>query len=145
VGVNSYRIGCVVLLTCWTISLALNVATYRDGMQSGTLTGLDMLVWGWLGIGFQNGWYANLIFFVSIALFLAGRPMSPREARVALWLLLLLLANALLWRSVPRGDIGGTTPITGFGPGYYLWFAVQLSMVAMLWHRSKRIIQEQSE
>jgi hypothetical protein len=91
-------------------------AFYTGDME--TIEASFLLKIGWLGVfgGYPN-WFANPIYLIAFVL-------QEKKPKISLGLAiaaLILSFSFLLYRSFPINEAGGTSPIVGYGWGYYLW------------------------
>ena len=91
---------------------------------------LTMLAIGWLGpLDGHFSWYANIFYMLALIFF-------KREGSVPLLILSIMLAFSFLLKSkILRDEGGGTSDITAYGVGYFLWIAsiVMLCLARVLY------------
>lgn len=76
----------------------------------------ELLMMGWLGpLDGHFSWYANIFYLLSLIYF-------KKEASLALILIAAMLALSFLTKDeIIRNEGGGTSHITAYGIGYFLW------------------------
>ena len=119
----------VTLLIClgWAIALALPALQAGDGEP---LSGWTVLLDGWRAAGAGIwAWFANPLFFCSVALLLAGRAGSARAVAA----LALLLGLSSLATGPLAARAGYAIPALSFLAGFWLWLMSLFALCAWTW------------
>jgi uncharacterized membrane protein len=109
----------VISAVLWIASLFfIAITTYNPEHN---LTGLDILLSGWLGpLSLNFAWYANITYAFSLFLLLANKP--PIKPPIKLSIISAVLAfNAITFHKLPLNEGGGAAAIYGYGIGFVLW------------------------
>lgn len=122
-GPAGIRIGAVLCLSLWSVSLLLPAVNVTGGP---TLSGAAMLVQGWQAIGSGvPSWYANPIFLLAtIAALLA----KPRIAGVLTGIGLTLALTSFAAPELARSN-GSNVPGLVWQAGFYCWLIAQAGLL----------------
>jgi hypothetical protein len=101
---------------------------------------IGLLLLGWIGLSEHAfAWIANPLMF--LAWFFAWKS-KPGRALVLSGLALVFMASFLSEKRILSDENGGTSAITGYGPGFWLWLAsaaVMMGGAAMALFRSRQL------
>lgn len=79
--------------------------------------GWDILMRGWLGIAIlEIAWISNILFAVALVATLMEKPVHAAYIATAAFLIGLTSLRSTIW-------VFHHAPITGLGPGFYVWMA----------------------
>lgn len=119
---NVRRWAAVALFAAWFASLGLPAAHLSDGE---TPVGFSLLIFGWIAVlMLQPAWLGNLLIWIVLPIVASSERPWKITLRLCGGALIVCAMGALFWRDVP-GD-SGTTLISAYGAGYYLWMIAVL-------------------